>query len=90
MNNIFNFLDYSIIIIYMIFMVAIGILMKKYANRGADNYFIGGREIPWWAAGISMVATTFAADTPLAITGIVAANGIAGNWIWWNFKFLRS
>ena len=87
MNEIFNSLDYSIITIYMIFMVTIGIFMKKYSDRGTDNYFIGGREIPWWAAGISMVATTFAADTPLAVTGIVAVNGIAGNWLWWNFMF---
>jgi len=87
MNNIFNILDYSIIVIYMVFMLTVGLLMKKYADRGTENYFIGGREIPWWAAGISMVATTFAADTPLAVTGIVAANGIAGNWIWWNFMF---
>ncbi|SVE42749.1 uncharacterized protein METZ01_LOCUS495603, partial [marine metagenome] len=68
-------------------MISIGFFMKKYADRGTDSYFIGGREVPWWAAGISMVATTFAADTPLAVTGIVAANGIAGNWIWWNFMF---
>jgi len=87
MNSIFNILDYSIIVLYMISMLAIGIAMKKYADRGTDSYFIGGKEIPWWAAGISMVATTFAADTPLAVTGIVAANGIAGNWIWWNFMF---
>lgn len=87
MNNIFNILDYSIIGIYIVFMLGIGVLMKKYAEGGTDNYFIGGKEVPWWAAGISMVATTFAADTPLAVTGIVAANGIAGNWIWWNFMF---
>ena len=87
MINIFNALDYSIIAIYMITMVCIGLSMRKYAERGMDNYFIGGREIPWWAAGISMVATTFAADTPLAVTGIVAMHGIAGNWIWWNFMF---
>ena len=87
MNDIFNILDYSIIGIYIVFMLAIGILMKKYADRGTDNYFVGGKEVPWWAAGISMVATTFAADTPLAVTGIVAVNGIAGNWIWWNFMF---
>ena len=87
MNSVFNNLDYSIIGIYIVFMLFIGILMKKYADRGTENYFIGGKEVPWWAAGISMVATTFAADTPLAVTGIVAANGIAGNWIWWNFMF---
>ena len=87
MNDIFNILDYTIIGVYIIFMLTVGILMKKYADRGTKNYFIGGKEVPWWAAGISMVATTFAADTPLAVTGIVAINGIAGNWIWWNFMF---
>lgn len=87
MNDIFNILDYTIIGIYIIFMLTIGMLMKKYSDRGIENYFIGSKEVPWWAAGISMVATTFAADTPLAVTGIVAINGIAGNWIWWNFMF---
>ena len=87
MNDIFNILDYTIIGVYIIFMLTVGILMKKYADRGTKSYFIGGKEVPWWAAGISMVATTFAADTPLAVTGIVAINGIAGNWIWWNFMF---
>ena len=53
MNDIFNILDYSIIGIYIVFMLAIGILMKKYADRGTDNYFVGGKEVPWWAAGIS-------------------------------------
>ncbi len=49
------------------------------------EFFLGGRNIPWWLAGTSMVATTFGADTPLAVTGMVARNGIAGNWLWWNF-----
>ncbi len=49
------------------------------------EFFLGGRNIPWWLAGTSMVATTFAADTPLAVTGMVARNGVAGNWLWWNF-----
>ena len=47
--------------------------------------FLSGRNVPWWLAGTSMVATTFAADTPLAVTGLVATRGIAGNWVWWNF-----
>src|ERR1700720_4436796 len=49
-----------------------------------DEFFLSGRNIPWWLAGTSMVATTFAADTPLAVTGMVAKGGIAGNWLWWN------
>ena len=87
MDRLFNPLNYSFIIIYMIIMVVVAFIMQKYAEKNTNNYFVGGREIPWWAAGISMVATTFAADTPLAVTGIVAANGIAGNWVWWNFMF---
>ena len=50
-----------------------------------SEFFLGGRNIPWWLAGTSMVATTFGADTPLAVTGMVARNGVAGNWLWWNF-----
>ncbi len=48
-----------------------------------ESFFVGDRRLPWWLAGTSIVATTFAADTPLAVTGIVAADGISGNWIWW-------
>src|SRR5207247_6235236 len=51
------------------------------------EFFLSGRNVPWWLAGTSMVATTFAADTPLAVTGMVARNGVAGNWLWWNFVF---
>ena len=49
-----------------------------------DEFFLSGRNVPWWLAGTSMVATTFAADTPLAVTGLVSKGGIAGNWLWWN------
>ena len=50
-----------------------------------DEFFLPGRNVPWWLAGTSMVATTFAADTPLAVTGMVARYGVAGNWLWWEF-----
>ncbi|MBW7934204.1 MAG: Na+:solute symporter, partial [Gemmatimonadaceae bacterium] len=53
--------------------------------KSTENYFLGGRTVPWWLAGISIVATTFASDTPLLVTGITARGGIAGNWIWWAF-----
>src|SRR5207245_2332128 len=52
--------------------------------RDTAEFFLSGRNVPWWLAGTSMVATTFAADTPLVVTGLVAKNGIAGNWLWWN------
>ena len=53
-------------------------------RREHDEYFLSGRQVPWWLAGASMVATTFAADTPLVVTGLVSAHGVAGNWLWWN------
>ena len=66
-------------------MLAIGLYYKSRAASSFEEYFLSGRNVPWWLAGTSMVATTFAADTPLAVTGMVAANGIAGNWLWWCF-----
>lgn len=79
------FLDWSFIITYFIFALGIGLYFSKKAGKNLESYFISSRTLPWWIAGTSMVATTFAADTPLAITEIVAKNGIAGNWLWWNF-----
>src|SRR5690606_27343253 len=62
---------------------AIGLWVTRRAGQSAEEYFVGGRSFPWWLAGTSMVATTFAVDTPLAVAGLVATGGIAGNWIWW-------
>ncbi len=81
---IFNSLDWIIIVIFLIVSLSVGIYFRKSAGKGVENFFLGGRNLPWYIAGISMVATTFAADTPLAVTEIVAKNGISGNWIWWN------
>ncbi len=83
----FSTLDIIIILAYLALMIFVGIKMKSRAEGSTSDYFTGGRSMPWWLAGVSMVATTFAADTPLAVTGIIAADGIAGNWIWWNFMF---
>ncbi|MBL4654726.1 MAG: Na+:solute symporter [Bacteroidia bacterium] len=83
----FTTLDWSIIIGYLIFAFGIGIIMTKKASTGLSSYFVADRSLPWWWLGTSMVATTFAADTPLAITGIVAKDGIAGNWFWWSWIF---
>ncbi len=77
-------LDLAIVAGYLIFALGAGAVMSRRAGRGLDDYFLSGRSLPWWLAGTSMVATTFAADTPLAITGLVAADGIAGNWLWWS------
>ncbi len=78
-------LDWIIIAVYIIFIVFIGLLFKKQAGKSLSDFFLGGRKLPWWLAGLSMVATTFAADTPLVVTELVGKNGIAGNWLWWNF-----
>jgi Na+/proline symporter len=68
-------------------MVIVGYYSQKRGQEDLEDYFTGGKNLPWWLIGVSMVATTFAADTPLAVTGIIATEGIAGNWIWWNFMF---
>ncbi len=80
-------LDYLIIIVYFLFSIGIALYYSKRAGKSTDEFFLSGRNLPWYLAGISMVATTFAADTPLAVTELVAKNGIAGNWVWWNFAF---
>ncbi len=78
-------LDWTIVAAYFLFNLAIGFYYKARAGQNVSEFFLSGRNVPWWLAGTSMVATTFAADTPLVVTGMVAANGIAGNWLWWNF-----
>lgn len=79
-----EFLDYLIIVIFLGITLFIGLKYKNQAGKDISEFFLGGRSLPWYIAGISMVATTFAADTPLAVTELVAQNGIAGNWLWWN------
>lgn len=79
-----HFTDWLIIIAYFIISFAIGYVYKKRAGGSTEDFFLSGRKLPWWLAGLSMVATTFAADTPLAVTELVGKNGIAGNWLWWN------
>ncbi len=79
-----SIIDYLIIGFFLLSIVAISLYYTKQASENIDNFFLGGRKLSWWLAGTSMVATTFAADTPLLITELVANNGISGNWIWWN------
>src|SRR5499425_3612938 len=76
--------DWTIIAAYFLFNLGIGIYYSRRARGSTTEFFLSGRDVPWWLAGTSMVATTFAADTPLAVTGFVAKNGIAGNWLWWS------
>ena len=77
--------DWSVVALYFLFKLAIGFYYKSRAGSSMNEFFLSGRNVPWWLAGTSMVATTFAADTPLAVTGMVAVGGIAGNWLWWCF-----
>src|SRR3954468_20941581 len=84
---VLNTLDWAIIAAYFAVSLAIGLYYSKRAGKNVSEFFLSGRDLPWWLAGTSMVATTFAADTPLAVTELVAPNGSAGNWLWWNFVF---
>src|ERR687890_1445017 len=79
--------DWLIIALYFLTSAAIGLAYTRKASRSLEDYFVSGRALPWWLAGTSMVATTFAADTPLAVAGLVAKYGVAGNWLWWNGAF---
>jgi solute:Na+ symporter, SSS family len=76
--------DWLVIAAYFVLAAGIGLYFARRGGRSLADYFVSGRSLPWWLAGTSMVATTFAADTPLAVTEMVANHGIAGNWIWWN------
>ncbi|HEX5386257.1 MAG TPA: sodium:solute symporter family protein [Gemmatimonadales bacterium] len=76
--------DWLIIAAYFAISAAIGLAYTRTAGKSLAEYFVSGRSLPWWLAGTSMVATTFAADTPLAVAGLVARYGVAGNWLWWN------
>ena len=76
--------DWLIILLYFAVSAAIGLAYVRKASQSLDEYFVSGRALPWWLAGTSMVATTFSADTPLVVAGLVARFGVAGNWLWWN------
>jgi solute:Na+ symporter, SSS family len=78
-------IDWVIVAAYFVFTAAIGFYFTRRGGESLSEYFISGRKVSWWLAGASMVATTFAADTPLVVTGLVASRGVAGNWLWWNF-----
>ncbi|HAH06175.1 MAG TPA: hypothetical protein DCM05_06545, partial [Elusimicrobia bacterium] len=77
-------LDWAVIALYLAFSVAIGLWFSKKGSGGLAEYFVAGREGTWWLAGGSMVATTFAADTPLVISALVRTQGLQGNWYWWS------
>lgn len=76
-------LDWIIIILFLALFAGIGIYVSKQAGKDSKSFFLSGRNMPWWLLGVSMVATTFAADTPGLVTQLVRENGVSGNWVWW-------
>lgn len=78
-------LDLGIIAAFFLLSLLIGLWTSRRAGKGFAEYFLSGRGMPWWLLGISMVATTFSADTPNLVADIVRQNGVSGNWVWWAF-----
>lgn len=78
-------IDWAIIIAFFVISLLIGVFTSKTAGKSAKEFFLSGRNMPWWLLGVSMVATTFSADTPNLVTDLVRKNGVAGNWAWWAF-----
>jgi SSS family transporter len=78
-------LDWIIIISFLLLFAGIGIYVSKQAGKDSKAFFLSGRNMPWWLLGVSMVATTFAADTPNFVAGVIREDGVYGNWIWWSF-----
>jgi SSS family solute:Na+ symporter len=81
----FTLLDWSAIVGYLAITLCLGLYFRRKSAGSTEDYFVSGRSVSWWLAGTSMVATTFAADTPLLVAGLVYTQGIAGNWLWWAF-----
>ena len=78
-------LDWGIVGVYFAFVLIVGLMVSQRSKSSFSDYFLSGRTMPWWLLGVSMVATTFSADTPNLITGLVRESGVAGNWGWWAF-----
>lgn len=78
-------IDWAIIVAFFVISLLIGVFASKSAGQSAKEFFLSGRNMPWWLLGVSMVATTFSADTPNLVTDLVRKNGVAGNWAWWAF-----
>ena len=79
------FIDWFVIGLYFIFSLVVGLWASKKAGENRENFFLAGRNMPWWLLGISMVATTFSTDTPNLVTDLVRQNGVSANWGWWSF-----
>lgn len=80
-------LDYGIILVFFLAVITIGIVVSKKSGKSSSEFFLSGRNMPWWLLGFSMVATTFSTDTPNFVTDVVRKDGVSGNWIWWAFLF---
>ena len=78
-------IDWAIIVAFFVISMLIGVVASKTAGKSAKEFFLSGRNMPWWLLGVSMVATTFSADTPNLVTDIVRKDGVSGNWVWWAF-----
>ena len=82
---ILSVIDWLIICAYFVISLSVGIWASKQAGKDTKSFFLGGRNMPWWLLGVSMVATTFSTDTPNLVTDLVRRNGVSGNWTWWAF-----
>ncbi|HCK60841.1 MAG TPA: Na+:solute symporter, partial [Gemmatimonadetes bacterium] len=78
-------LDWTVISVYGVVAVSIGVWFARRAGSKSDEFFLGGRSMPWWLLGTSMVATTFSTDTPNLVTDLVRTGGVSQNWVWWAF-----
>ncbi len=83
----FHTIDWIILAVFFVIVLSIGLVVSKRAGKSSAEFFLSGRNMPWWLLGVSMVACTFSADTPNLVTDIVRNNGVAGNWVWWAFLF---
>ena len=78
-------LDYVLIVSFFLITLFIGIYVSKKSGKNSTEFFLSGRNMPWWLLGVSMVATTFSTDTPNFVTDIVRKDGVSSNWMWWSF-----
>ncbi len=78
-------IDFVIMGLFFLVSLGIGLSVSKKSGKNYESFFLGSRDMPWWLLGISMVATTFSADTPNLVTDLVRSGGVAGNWVWWAF-----
>ncbi|MEW6357134.1 MAG: sodium:solute symporter family protein [Planctomycetota bacterium] len=80
-----HFIDWLILIVYFLGTAVVGLLYMRRGGKSMKDFFVSGRDLPWWLAGTSMVATSFSSDTPLFVTGLIRKEGIWRNWVWWSF-----